>query len=375
LRKYGQEGRVYIEFQTTDGSVELGFGELEPKKSDLILSFVSHPFRASPDRSDIKPLDKVLPDRNIVMNRTNEGTWWDETTGQQASIQLDGLLVRSMQHLGSTYFAPAEAQETLRLLFSTLSYLRATRMRPMRSYDDRVGKWQATGYAGEATAALLQERGGERTSFLKPPPIPKSVEEAKTSLERKWEDWQGTTIEAVSVWLQHLGLATEVASIRSPDNKRSVQVQVTLHRHQPHDITEVGFGVSQVLPVLVQGLMQPTSSLMIVDLPEAHLHPWPQARLADFFCSLVLSGRCALIETHSEVFFHRLRLRAEMDKSLSDQIAVYFMDEPRDGDCTLPRQVGLARSDQIRWPSGFLAEAWDTQKAINIIREGRGVRG
>jgi len=376
LRTNGQSGRVYISLQMGQSDfVELGFGELRPKETSLTLSYVSHPFSAAPDRSGVISAPPDTISRNIVLSRDTESTWWDESTGQQATVTLDGLLVRSMQHLGSTYYAPAgEMQEKLRALFSSLTYLRGSRRRPSRGYEDRLGRWQPIGYAGECTPTLLQEKGTEPVVFSQPPDTPASLDEAKNSLEKEWDRREDLSlIEALGHWLVQLKLAESVSTARSA-NKRLIKVLVKLRGQQPHDITEIGFGVSQVLPVLVAGLLQPKESLFIVDLPEAHLHPWPQARIADFFCSLILSGRRALVETHSEMFFHQLRLRAEMNRKLRDNIAVYFLDAPKEGDCQPPRPIGLSSGEQLRWPDGFLGEAWDTEKQIKLIRQAEGER-
>jgi predicted ATPase len=146
-------------------------------------------------------------------------------------------------------------------------------------------------------------------------------------------------------------------------------MQVTLDGTGRHDITEIGFGVSQIVPVIVAGLLQPIGSWYAVDLPEAHLHPRPQAAIADFFCSLALSGRSMLVETHSEMFVHRLRLRAAMNPSLMDRIAVYFIDRPTSKGCASPRSVGLSFEEELTWPEGFLQEAWETETQISAIRE------
>jgi predicted ATPase len=108
-----------------------------------------------------------------------------------------------------------------------------------------------------------------------------------------------------------------------------------------------------------------------VDLPEAHLHPQPQSDLADFFCSLALSGRKCLVETHSEMFFHRLRLRAALHPELMDQIAVYFVDQPREGSCCRPRPIGLGYDDELTWPVGFFQEGWESETKINAVRQSR----
>ena len=116
--------------------------------------------------------------------------------------------------------------------------------------------------------------------------------------------------------------------------------------------------------------MQADDSLFIVDLPEAHLHPRPQAELADFFCSLAMSKRSVIVETHSEMFFHRLRLWAALSQELADRIAVYFVDPPGpDNLCREPRRVGLEFQDELKWPSKFLQEAWEVEAQIKAVRE------
>jgi predicted ATPase len=394
LRTQGESGRTYVGFRTEVGWIQLGFGGLEPDDNGLALTYISHPFNPKTSggvtvaigqsatidagaQTGSEPVDsgKVLDmSADIAVSRIqgSESTWLDENEKQLASVDLDGLLLRSVQHAGQTFIPLRhEAQDALRFLFKTLTYLRATRERPLRNYPNQVGEWQRIGYAGEWAPALLQENGGDETSFLHPPDIPLSVEEAMRSLDQKWENQEQPLLEAVGTWFQQLGLARSVQSIPSQQDKRRLQVRFSLLGQQSHDITEIGFGVSQILPVLTAGLMQPDKSLFVVDLPEAHLHPWPQGRLADFFCSLALSGRRALVETHSEMFFHRLRLRAEMNRELLDKIAVYFIDEPKDGICQQPRRVGLRFDEELRWPAGFLQEAMDSEVQINSLRQAR----
>jgi predicted ATPase len=167
-----------------------------------------------------------------------------------------------------------------------------------------------------------------------------------------------------------MGLASAVRARPSERNPSLLQLRVSLIENQPHDITEVGFGVSQVLPVVVAGLTQSEESLLIVDLPEAHLHPKPQGYLADFFCYLALTGKTTLIETHSEMFINQLRLRAALTPDLLGKIAVYFIDSPdEDGCCNEPRPIGLGFEDEMRWPAGFMQEAWDIETRISVARE------
>src|SRR5262249_2170490 len=102
------------------------------------------------------------------------------------------------------------------------------------------------------------------------------------------------------------------------------------------------------------------------------LHPRPQAALADFFCALALSGRRAIVETHSELFFHRLRLRAALNHQLADQIAAHVLDCPdKDGYCRPPRELSLKEGAEVSWPEGFLIEGIEEQEALHAANAAR----
>ena len=119
-----------------------------------------------------------------------------------------------------------------------------------------------------------------------------------------------TLNRAVSFWLAHLGLAKRL-SIESIA-KQSNLFELTLYRagvFTTANFADVGFGISQILPVLVQGMLMSPGSIYIVQQPELHLHPDAQAALVDFFIYLNAHGVTTLVETHSEYFLVRLRRR------------------------------------------------------------------
>ena len=77
---------------------------------------------------------------------------------------------------------------------------------------------------------------------------------------------------------------------------------------RPANIKDVGYGVSQALPVVVESVMSGASNLMLLQQPEVHLHPRAQAALGTFFCKLVNnSQRHIVIETHSDYLIDRVR--------------------------------------------------------------------
>lgn len=395
LRRVGADGPVIIGLETANGEMlELGFGGLE-EPADLLISYFLHPSEQNPTVSTsenitvasnkpsattvvmaqtviVKPPDtlgsvvSVPPEINgpIKLNRLNVQQWEDEWSVTTKGLSIS-TVVRPKTKEERTL--SGVARESLCSLLEKLTYLRATRRRPSRGYSHDVGKLQI-GYGGEWTPSILYHKGLMPIDYYEPPGFPDSVEEVQE--DTGWKAKQETLLDGVGSWLTRLTLATAIETIQPTALDNRVKLRATIKNGQgSHDVTEIGFGVSQVIPVLVAGLLQPKESLLIVDLPEAHLHPRPQGALADFFCSLALSGKTALVETHSEMFFHRLRLRAAQDPSLMDKIAVYFIDAPKDGVCCKPRPVGLGYEEELRWPEGFLQEAYETEMQINAVRQ------
>jgi predicted ATPase len=392
LRTEGQTGHVKIVLETSGGNVELGFGDVSETRDALLLSYISHPsgdkvFAENPTQEVLKSnspgttSDVVIvegatysmgseADWIVKLNKVNNRQWQENS--KAVEVILDGLIVLAASHqkTGTSRKLSTKAQTDLRTFLEKLTYLRANRKRPSRGYKDDEHTFQPIGYSGEWTPSILFKRGLEQVSYVEPPDIPNSVDEAQ-KCDSKWKVKQEPLREALNAWLVHLGIASRTEIVQSSGASKDLEMRVALKDQSPRDITEIGFGVSQVIPVLVAGLLQPEDSLFIVDLPEAHLHPRPQGAIADFFCSLALTGRSCLVETHSEMFFHQLRLRAAQDPSLMDKIAVYFIDAPKNGVCSQPRQVGLGYEEELRWPEGFLLEAWKTQTRINAIRQAR----
>ena len=74
------------------------------------------------------------------------------------------------------------------------------------------------------------------------------------------------------------------------------------------NLTDVGFGVSQVLPVLAALFRAGGPSIFLLQQPELHLHPSAQAALGSLFCRTVEAGRQVIVETHSDYIMNRIRL-------------------------------------------------------------------
>jgi predicted ATPase len=137
-------------------------------------------------------------------------------------------------------------------------------------------------------------------------------------------------------------------------------------------ISAVGMGVSQILPVLVQGLIAPPiDCLLLFQQPELHLHPALQEGLADFLLALAMSGRRVIVETHSEYLVSRLAHNlVDLDWGLDDPeryIGLVLVSQNTE-DGTTYRATEIDPLGTINWPEGFFNES--TTTALATLKAG-----
>lgn len=170
--------------------------------------------------------------------------------------------------------------------------------------------------------------------------------------------------ESVNSWLSKFGLKVDVSTIQD------VVHQLKIHQHSLDlDITDVGFGISQILPIIVQGFLSFSDSLTMVEQPEIHLHPKMQAELADLFIDIVKGDtdsqkkrrvrkenrqKYLLIETHSEYLLKRLMRRIKEGVISSERVAVYFIEPPKEeGDPSQVVEKEVSHEGFFEWPKDF----------------------
>lgn len=134
--------------------------------------------------------------------------------------------------------------------------------------------------------------------------------------------------------------------------------------------SDVGVGISQVIPVVVAAIDPERPAITAIEQPELHIHPKVQVGLGDLFASQVGDGsRCFLLETHSEHLMLRLLRRIEETHSGSlppgapalrpDQVAVVFVEQI-EGEVRA-KNLRIDESGEFidRWPHGFFEERAD----------------
>lgn len=126
----------------------------------------------------------------------------------------------------------------------------------------------------------------------------------------------------------------------------------------PVPLSEVGYGVSQLLPV-VHSCVIATQRIIAIEEPELHLHPRLQARLANLFALSVLRrGNQVLVETHSESLLLRVRRLVRSGKLLPDEVAVLYVDNTPEMGVSV-RRLRLGEQGELLdpWPTGFFDDS------------------
>lgn len=255
----------------------------------------------------------------------------------------------------------SETKAILAPMWQDIRYLGPLRDQPRRYYqfDDTGGA--DVGVSGEFTVqvlALEQERVLKSTRLTADP----------HSKIRFASPQSSTLLGHTNFWLDWMGLPTV-----SPIN-----LQQSLYGLAVGDLRvgllDVGFGVSQVLPIIVETLRAEKGDLVILEQPEIHLHPRVQALLGDFLLARSRDGVRFLVESHSEYLIKRLcrRVSESETDSLKPSIEILFIEGSSNGATCRP--VELNEFGEIEnWPQGFFDLDEDLHWARAAL-ERRGVK-
>jgi len=155
-------------------------------------------------------------------------------------------------------------------------------------------------------------------------------------------------IGKVNKWLEKMGYALEWGVLKGG----MAQLMLKDTSGIWINLKDVGFGISQLLPVLIQGYAAEDKQTILLEQPEIHLHPRAQADLGDLFIALAEQKKSLIVETHSEHLMLRLRRRIAEQKIKKEMVGIYFT-EWKDGESVVSR-IELDDYGQIvNVPEGF----------------------
>ena len=165
------------------------------------------------------------------------------------------------------------------------------------------------------------------------------------------------TEEQIPMWLQRLDIIDSYRLNPVLNTERDYEFLIRKYKGGPEiRLTDVGFGVSQVLPVLVLCYYVPEGSILILEQPEAHLHPKVQSELADLLIEVVKERQLQIIlESHSEHLLIRLMRRIAEEQISANDTAFYFC-EMNEGVSEIERLDVDDYGNITNWPQNFFGD-------------------
>ena len=221
--------------------------------------------------------------------------------------------------------------------FAQWHYIGPLRASPQRMYLSTGETPREVGASGELGPTVLRS----------------ASKDARFNLEKR-----------LSRWCSKMGLAFEIRLFTVYSSFFQIIV-VDPHNKRAINLPDVGFGTSQLLPILIQGLIAQPGSTLFLEQPEIHLHPKVQADLADFLIEVSQRGVGVVVETHSEHLITRLQRRIAEETLNPDQVALYYVTPSPEGSGL--ERVHLNDYGQFPGaPKGFFEEG--VEEGFDFIR-------
>lgn len=211
------------------------------------------------------------------------------------------------------------------------------------------------GCQGEYSAQILYTLGSHPIEVLRR--CPGETDNVAALLKFEAERWLSLIARSIQIDTEFLATATATALRFRVPGKEWVRPP------------NMGFGVTYALPVILAGLTAGTGGLLIVENPEAHLHPAGQSQMGRFLAAIAGAGVQVLVETHSDHLLNGIRRAIGEFRVLSaTQALVHFFDV----DDSPPKVLRFTDTGGVtNWPAGFFDQYQIDVSALTRVRRPR----
>lgn len=259
------------------------------------------------------------------------------------------------------HITPNEVQNTFgnesKLFAQEFFYLNAERIGPRISQGVKFYKYPNVGWQGEFVAQILGD-----TNFTQKFVVDenrRAVETESPKIEQQTKAWMNFVLPGFDI---NADYKEELLSAQ-------IRVDSSFTRGNPVLATNVGFGISYVLPIVVTGLLAPKGCFMIVENPEAHLHPSAQSRIGRFLAAIANAGVNVIVETHSDHVINGIQIAAVKNEINSSLVTInYFSPKEQQPECV---SISLNEKGELsKWPEGFFDQTQiDFAQLIKLRRD------
>ncbi|MDD3138050.1 MAG: DUF3696 domain-containing protein [Lachnospiraceae bacterium] len=278
----------------------------------------------------------------IVVKITADEGWLEYRIPVSKELELDVVEV----------VLSGDEMTKLNLFIPGFDYISAERFGPRLIYEKSsnvVSQEKRLGVHGEYFVHYLQKYGEtedvKNNEVLHP-------DEKSTKLKYQVIKWMSEITEGFDVDFENYG--------------RSNTVGFAIHQNEGNNAhyftpNNVGFGISYVLPVITALLKAKCGDLVIIENPEAHLHPRGQRKIGELISCAAAGGVQIIIETHSDHILNGIRLSVMNEAVSPDSVNLFFISkkDKKTGSSRIIEKPKIEKNGKIQnWPKGFFDE-WD----------------
>ncbi len=259
------------------------------------------------------------------------------------------------------YLSPRSPQKTEITNFAIFKqefyYLNAERIGPRINQSLQFFDYPNAGWQGETTAQVIGLENGYY----------------KIDDERKFAQNQSNyIIDQVNNWLDFIMKGVKIKVETNPNTLTSqilIENQYTVS--DPTLSTNLGFGISYILPILATGLIAKKGSFFIIENPEAHLHPSAQSRIGRFLAMVASNGVNVIIETHSDHLVNGIQLAVAEKKIDYNDVTINFFQHSIDSLQPEVQPITITSNGELSdWPSGFFDQTQIDFAELFNLRKG-----
>ncbi|BES66096.1 hypothetical protein SANA_25350 [Gottschalkiaceae bacterium SANA] len=278
----------------------------------------------------------LLVDNFIPVFRSRRYYGDDEIT--QTQRFLDELNMKKLMFLN-------RHSENMRQELRNIEYIGAMRIPPQRTFMYTGENRKFVGSSGEHSVNILAMdtlRKGNKSKSIK---------------------------HKVEQWLNAADIASELVIHRISDRHFELKIR-NKETGELENYADVGYGNSQILPVLVAGYNLDEGKAIIIEEPEIHLHPKAQFCIGDYLKDLYNQGVQSLVETHSEHLIIRMQQLIAAKELAPEDVAIYYIWP--EGTTKHIKRINMDLQGQFinEWPRGFFPERYKAAKDLSRIRYG-----
>lgn len=289
---------------------------------------------------------------DIVWKNNNKATWRFKYDREVDVLNIDSEPVSSEVYKSN-------------LFGNNFHYLQAERLgpRPFNEMSDyQVQQLGQLGIKGEYAAHFLAINGRAAipNSNLSHPDVKLKRQNLEQTPNKSMD-----LIDQVEAWMGEISPGTRL-KIDAKSDVDLMSFQYSYGDSNPYRATNVGFGISYTLPIIVAALASTPGTIILIENPEAHLHPKGQVKMGQLLALAASGGVQVVIETHSDHVLNGIRLAVHGGKLDPKDVQLhYFQRQNQEGqavtDVVSPKIDRNGRID--RWPDGFFDE-WDNSLEI-----------